>query len=208
MKTYAEVVRESFRGMTDDDLAERWHSADLTDEARQQLQAELTSRGITADQVRRLYEAVKAEQDGQAAQAAATDAMLASPLARLGAQSIDQIAALLILLLSHPAMVQLGMPSSLSGWVSLLAFLSYHLLSDALPNGQTVGKFIFRIATVHVESGQPCSWGRSLVRNLSLLLLSVFDVLSIFGRRRQRLGDRLARTAVVKLESVGRPVQF
>jgi hypothetical protein len=38
------------------------------------------------------------------------------------------------------------------------------------------------------------------VRNISLLILTWIDWIFIFGERRQRLGDKLANTVVVKVD--------
>ncbi|MGV3517710.1 hypothetical protein [Luteitalea sp.] len=46
-------------------------------------------------------------------------------------------------------------------------------------------------------SEAPCSSWQSFVRNLSLLILGVIDWAFIFGKRRQRLGDKLAHTVVI-----------
>jgi uncharacterized RDD family membrane protein YckC len=46
------------------------------------------------------------------------------------------------------------------------------------------------------KSGEPCTWGDSLVRNL-FGALGLIDWLFIFGEKHQRLGDRVAGTIVV-----------
>ena len=47
------------------------------------------------------------------------------------------------------------------------------------------------------ESGAPCTFGQSLVRNFLLALLGPIDWVFIFGERHQRLGDKAAGTIVI-----------
>jgi uncharacterized RDD family membrane protein YckC len=70
--------------------------------------------------------------------------------------------------------------------------------------GQTFGKMAMRIKVV-LEGGGPCDFGAALIRSL---LLSFVDMPIFFigviliasSEKRQRLGDRLAKTIVVKLD--------
>lgn len=68
--------------------------------------------------------------------------------------------------------------------------------------GWTPGKRLLQLRVVRVDGGR-CSWLQSLVRNLlrpvDLLFFGVIGILSIAtGLKRQRLGDRLAGTIVVR----------
>jgi len=47
------------------------------------------------------------------------------------------------------------------------------------------------------KSGESCSYGRSFLRNILLLVLGPIDWIFIFGGKHQRLGDKLAGTVVV-----------
>ena len=78
----------------------------------------------------------------------------------------------------------------------IFAFL-YTLLADGLEGGQSFGKRMVGIRVVSMETGAPCSFGQSFVRNLLLMLLGPIDWIFIFGDRRQRLGDKAAGTMVV-----------
>lgn len=113
---------------------------------------------------------------------------------RLLAQIIDSVIALLgavvILLIARA----LGLSESFG----VLAWLLYMLLSDGLPGGQSVGKRVMGIAVLHAGSREACSWGRSFVRNATLLVLGVIDIVFALGSSRRRLGDRLADTVVVR----------
>jgi uncharacterized RDD family membrane protein YckC len=83
----------------------------------------------------------------------------------------------------------------------LVFFLYYIVLEGAL--GATVGKKAARIKVVR-EDGSPCGFGPAVVRNV-LRVIDVLPFLYIIGiilvsrsDKKQRLGDRLAKTVVVK----------
>ena len=83
----------------------------------------------------------------------------------------------------------------------LIFFLYYVVLEGAL--GATVGKMAARIKVVR-EDGSPCGFGPAVVRNV-LRVIDVLPFLYIIGiilvsrsDKKQRLGDRLAKTVVVK----------
>ena len=78
----------------------------------------------------------------------------------------------------------------------IFAFL-YTLLADGLEGGQSYGKRMVGIRVVSMQTGAPCSFGQSFVRNLLLMILGPIDWIFIFGERRQRLGDKAAGTIVI-----------
>jgi uncharacterized RDD family membrane protein YckC len=78
----------------------------------------------------------------------------------------------------------------------LFAFL-YTLLADGLEGGQSWGKRMVGIRVVSMQTGAPCSFGQSFIRNLLLMILGPIDWIFIFGDRRQRLGDKAAGTIVI-----------
>lgn len=86
-----------------------------------------------------------------------------------------------------------------------LAFgAGYLLLRDAV-GGRSIGKLLFGLAVISIETGRPSSFAGSVERNL-LLLLPGPNVVAVFLEARtivadpqgQRLGDRLAQTQVVE----------
>lgn len=83
--------------------------------------------------------------------------------------------------------------------ISLISAPLYYLLNDGLPNGQSLGKKLFRIQVIDEKTGQPCRIGKSFLRNLPMLipLINLIDIWFIFFERRKRLGDHLAGTVVV-----------
>lgn len=74
----------------------------------------------------------------------------------------------------------------------------YLLLSDGFARGQSYGKRVVRTAVVDATTGALCTFGQSFPRNLLLMLLEVIDWVFLFGRKRQRPGDTLANTIVIR----------
>jgi len=86
-----------------------------------------------------------------------------------------------------------------------LAFSAgYLLLRDAV-GGRSIGKLLFGLVVISMETGRPSSFAGSVERNF-LLLLPGANVVAVFLEARtivadpqgQRLGDRLAQTQVVE----------
>jgi uncharacterized RDD family membrane protein YckC len=80
----------------------------------------------------------------------------------------------------------------------------YLLFRDAI-RGQSIGKLLFGLVVISLETRRPSSIGASLRRN-ALLILPGANVVAIFLEARtllqdpqgQRLGDRLAQTQVIE----------
>ena len=80
--------------------------------------------------------------------------------------------------------------------------LAYMSLTEAYWNGQSFGKKLFGIQVVG-EDGTPCTLRQALARNILRLVDGfVFYLVGLFlalnSEKRQRLGDRVARTVVVQ----------
>ena len=122
---------------------------------------------------------------------------LASRMQRLAAQFLDSIvgaapflAALLSSAVLHRSSVVLIVLCAIIG-------VLYTLLADGLEGGQSLGKRLVGIRVVSTDTGRPCTFGQSLVRNLLLTILGPIDWVFIFGERHQRLGDKAAGTIVI-----------
>lgn len=98
-----------------------------------------------------------------------------------------------------------GVVYSSSGRILYLAAgAAYLLLRDAM-RGQSIGKLVFGLVVISLETGRPASIATSARRN-ALLLLPGANVVAIFleamtilrDPQGQRLGDRLAQTQVVE----------
>ena len=83
--------------------------------------------------------------------------------------------------------------------IGIILFLLYLLFQDGLRNGQSYGKRIAKTKVIDSRSGSPCTFGQSFIRNLLLSILGLIDWIFIFGEKRQRLGDKAARTLVIKV---------
>ena len=79
------------------------------------------------------------------------------------------------------------------------AFWSFfnYFLADGMTGGQSFAKRWLGIHVLVENTGQPCSYWLSFLRNLPLWLLGPIDWIFIFGDKHQRLGDKLAGTIVV-----------
>ena len=126
-----------------------------------------------------------------------TTPAFAPRLSRLVAQVIDSV-------IGAAPIVLAALTSSLDeqvGGILLLAsviwFLLYYLFADGLGEGQSFGKRWLGIRVIGAETGAPCTYGQSFIRNFLLALLGPIDWLFIFGERHQRLGDMAAGTLVV-----------
>jgi uncharacterized RDD family membrane protein YckC len=94
---------------------------------------------------------------------------------------------------------------SLTGTPAILAFVFSFLYLIVLEAtlGATLGKLLLGIRVVK-EDGSPIGWGTSIVRNL-LRIIDALPTAYILGAiliwtspRKQRLGDRVAHTVVVR----------
>ena len=92
---------------------------------------------------------------------------------------------------------------------SLIFFLYFIILESLI--GMTIGKRAMRIRVVR-EDGSKCGVAPAVVRNLLRIVdaLPFFYILGIMmiarSDKKQRVGDAVARTIVVPLESVAEPV--
>ncbi len=125
----------------------------------------------------------------------ASGCSLASLGSRLGAQIIDGVIGIapfiFFILLSEANDLFAG-----AAILFLFLFFAYYLFCDGLPNGQSVGKRLLDIRVVIDETGFPCTYWKSFLRNIAQAL-GVLDWLWIFGSKRKRAGDFLAHTSVV-----------
>jgi uncharacterized RDD family membrane protein YckC len=90
-----------------------------------------------------------------------------------------------------------------------LSVFVYYIVLEGL-QGATVGKMVVKIRVVR-EDGSACGFGPALVRNL-LRIVDGLPFLYIIGLvlisrsdRKQRLGDRVAKTIVIKAEQARVP---
>lgn len=124
--------------------------------------------------------------------------VLASLSDRFFAQIIDTLIAFIPLAIASPIIII----SETGGFLAIVAAIAlgvaYVLFADGLRCGQSFGKRLLGISVINADTGHACSFGESFLRNLLLTVLGWIDWIFILGRRRQRLGDRAARTIVIK----------
>jgi uncharacterized RDD family membrane protein YckC len=92
-------------------------------------------------------------------------------------------------------------PSSKTYLIILVVMVAYHTLMEG-GTGATVGKMVLGIK-VTMEDGAPVTWEAALVRNLLRIIDMIFSylvgaILVWNSPKRQRLGDRVAKTVVVR----------
>jgi uncharacterized RDD family membrane protein YckC len=91
------------------------------------------------------------------------------------------------------------------GWFNILSFIiyiGYYTILEGT-SGQTIGKMITRIKVVR-EDGRPIDIGTALIRNIlrvidGLIFYIIGAILIWTSNKKQRLGDRVAKTVVVKV---------
>lgn len=107
--------------------------------------------------------------------------------------------------LIYAAIFVIGLLAGLPTDIAILTILGvigailYELFQDGLTNGQSLGKKAVQMKVIDSRTASPCTFGQSFLRNLLLAILGFIDWVFIFGKKRQRLGDRAAHTYVVKL---------
>ncbi|HYO83190.1 MAG TPA: RDD family protein, partial [Bryobacteraceae bacterium] len=117
-------------------------------------------------------------------------------LASLGQRLVAQILDTVLAAVPIVAALMLGSMSTELGVVAVIAaggFAVFYLLfADGFSGGQSFGKRIVGISVIHGETGRPCTFGQSFVRNLLLAICGWIDWIFILGGKRQRLGDKAA----------------
>ena len=67
-------------------------------------------------------------------------------------------------------------------------------------NGRSLGKTIMKLRVLRLQDGKPCDLKSSALRRLTIIL-QPFDIIWALRQKRQRIGDRLAGTIVVKYDA-------
>ncbi len=91
-----------------------------------------------------------------------------------------------------------GLDTLLWGGVAIGAALLFFI--DGFSDGQGPGKKLLSLQVLRLKNGKPCSFKDSFVRRLTSIFQPL-DSLWTFGKQRQRMGDKLAETVVVKLDA-------
>lgn len=102
-----------------------------------------------------------------------------------------------------------GAPALLVILFTFIVTLAYFAVLESSRSGKTLGKLIAGIRVTDVNGGK-ASFNQALIRNIlrlvdGLLFYIVGIVLILRSDRRQRLGDRVAGTVVVRSHKAGHP---
>ena len=122
---------------------------------------------------------------------------LASPGLRYLGQIIDGAISATIFIFFLWLSTLIGLSQASSSLIAFSAAALYFLLSDGLPKGQSLGKKLLGISVIDSVTGKSCSFPQSFFRNLLTPIIGMIDAVFILDKRRQRLGDKLAKTIVV-----------
>ena len=122
---------------------------------------------------------------------------LAHPAKRLLGQFLDGLIAYLLWIFAFYLLHNI-IGNHFSLIIASITSLAYFLFSDALTNGQSIGKKLLDIKVIDKETMQPCSLTQSFLRNITFPL-GIFDWIFIFFGSHRRLGDFIASTIVVKI---------
>ncbi len=87
----------------------------------------------------------------------------------------------------------------------------YTLFKDGLGSGQSLGKRLLGLRVVKLETGEPCTFGVSALRNLTLIVqhlvphvgFLIEPIATLAQAKGQRLGDLLANTQVIEIDRRG-----
>ncbi|MFW9080120.1 RDD family protein [Pseudomonas sp. P2757] len=117
---------------------------------------------------------------------------------RWGGQIIDSIVTFALFFIVARVLEFVGVPASQAGLVGFCVGVAYYLFSDAMPNGQSIGKKLLGMAVIDERSYMDCNLYQSFMRNITTPFLNFFDWIFIFFGSRKRLGDMLASTIVIR----------
>lgn len=176
---------ERYRNLSDEELVDIYRKGTLTEIALETIQEVFAERGISSEKIEIIKSDIELENDER--------------LASLGNRFIAQIFDSLIALLLGVILYFVGGLFHDGHWIALVGYLGYYLFSDGLHGGQSFGKRSLNIAVINTKNGKPCGYIRSVARNFTLLILGIIDIVFIFGKNRQRLGDLAADTEVINV---------
>lgn len=117
---------------------------------------------------------------------------------RWGGQLIDSFFTVLLFFTVGRTAEWVGLPSAVAAYLAFGSGIGYYLFSDALPNGQSLGKKLLGMSVIDERSYLSCNLYQSFMRNITTPFLNILDWIFIFFGSRKRLGDMLASTIVVR----------
>lgn len=124
----------------------------------------------------------------------------AHPGKRFQGQFIDALISFIILGILIYFKNLAGLNNEIMGIVTIVIPVAYFILSDALPNGQSIGKRLLGMSVISKSTGKNCTIVQSILRNVFTPLLGIIDSILILTKKRQRLGDIMANTIVINIK--------
>ncbi len=94
--------------------------------------------------------------------------------------------------------INYGLETLVLGGTAIGAALLFFM--DGFNNGQGPGKKLLSLQVLRLKDGKPCTMKDSFIRRLTSIFQPL-DSFWTFGKQRQRMGDKLVETVVVKLAS-------
>lgn len=94
----------------------------------------------------------------------------------------------------------------LLGGLAMLWGLVYTLVRDGFGRGQSWGKKIMGLMVVDITTNEPCTMGKSVLRNVIFFALGfvgfsfVEYLIPLFQGKGARLGDMVAKTQVIEAD--------
>lgn len=118
---------------------------------------------------------------------------------RWGGQIIDTLITYFLILFVGRLAEFIGLPPNVVAVLALGTGVVYYLFSDAMPNGQSLGKKLLGMSVIDERSYLNCNLYQSFIRNITTPFLNILDWIFIFFGSRKRLGDMLASTIVIRV---------
>ena len=128
------------------------------------------------------------------------ECLLARRITALVAGITGVVAIILVSIIAE--IIDLSFDNFATSCIIALCLYGWFFGGDGSHNGQGWAKKLCSIKVIDSHNGNPCTFGQSFTRRLWLYLplLNIIDILCILGVKRQRIGDKLARTLVVEQE--------
>jgi uncharacterized RDD family membrane protein YckC len=123
---------------------------------------------------------------------------LATVGSRYLGQIIDGIITALIFVVCLFITKEVAVSNEIRDLIVIVIPSLYFLLSDGLPQGQSLGKKILKISVVNKSTGESCSVLKSFIRNVLTPFIGFIDAIFILTKKKRRLGDYMANTIVIK----------
>ena len=192
----AETARETYAAWHTITLIEEYLERAQPKDVEQILKDELAKRGVNEQQISEFIAFHKLNEFPTGLDYS----NLALREDRVMAQIIDQFYGIVFIGFLTLLAWLVGALTAYTAYFLVTIYFAYVLFNDALPNGQSLGKYSLNIKVVSSKDAKNCNIVQSFLRNFITLipLINIVDMLWGGKVNKQRLGDRIARTLVIK----------